>query len=310
MVTRTPIPPLAGLRAFEAVARLMSFRLAAAELSVTASAVSHQVRSLEEALSVQLFERGPHGVTVTSAGQRFLPEVQAALDRLSLAVADLHKGRPNAPLTISMLPTFAVRWMIPRVADFKRKHPEIEVRLDASMEVASFTGSDVDLAIRYGEGRWPGLHCEPLIAERLIPVCSPALMDGPRPLKTPADLSHHVLLRNDAHPEDWPLWLKAARLKGIDLDRGPSFGYSELLLRAAAEGLGVAVARQHLVEAELKAGSLVAPFDITHDVGIRYWFVCPPRALDDPRVATFRAWLLAEAGPAQPAGSGTIAAEA
>jgi len=296
MSARIPIPPLAGLKAFEAVARLRSFRRAADELSVTPSAISHQVRGLEDALQVELFERGTKGVTVTSAGQRFLPEVQAALDRLSLAVADLRERTPNAPLTISTLPTFAVRWMIPRLADLRRKHPEIEVRLDATMDIVNFADSDVDLAIRYGQGQWPGLHCEPLIAERLIPVCSPALLKGPHPLKEPADLAHHTLLRNDAYLEDWSLWLKAARVSGIDLDRGPRFGYSELVLRAASEGLGVAVGRQHLIEAELAAGSLVAPFDITHDMGIRYWLVCPPRALDDPRVATFRTWLLAEAG--------------
>ena len=232
------------------------------------------------------------------------------MDRLALAIADLHERKPNAPLTISMLPTFAVRWMIPRVADLKRKHPEIELRLDASMEAASLTGSDVDLAIRYGQGNWPGLHCEPLIAKRLIPVCSPALLEGPHPLKEPADLAHHVLLRNDAHREDWPLWLKAARLKGIDLNRGPRFGYSELLLRAASEGLGVAVARRHLVETELKVGRLVAPFDISHNVGIRYWLVCPRRTLDDPRVATFRKWLLAEAGLNQATGPDNIGADA
>jgi LysR family glycine cleavage system transcriptional activator len=200
--------------------------------------------------------------------------------------------------------------MIPRVADLKRKHPEIELRLDASMEAASFTRSDVDLAIRYGQGNWPGLHCEPLIAERLIPVCSLARLEGPHPLKEPADLAHHILLRNDAHREDWPLWLKAARLKGIDLNRGPRFGYSELLLRAASEGLGVAVARRHLVETELKVGRLVAPFDISHNVGIRYWLVCPRRTLDDPRVATFRKWLLAEAGLNQATGPDNIGADA
>ena len=297
MPPRFPIPPLAGLRAFEAVARLQSFRKAADELSVTTSAVSHQVRSLEEALDIQLFERDTRGVTVTYAGQRFLPEVQAALDRLALAVADLRQRSPNEPLTISTLPTFAVRWMIPRLADFRRKHPEIEVRLDASMELASFTGSDVDLAIRYGRGNWPDLYSEPLIAERLIPVCSPALLEGPLPLKEPADLAHHVLLQNSAHPEDWGLWLTAAKVKDVDCDHGPSFAYSELLLRAAAEGLGVAVARRHLVETDLAAGSLVAPFDITHDSGICYWLVCPPQSLNDLRVAAFRTWLLEEIGP-------------
>lgn len=297
MAARLPIPPLAGLRAFEAVARLQSFRKAAEELSVTTSAVSHQVRSLEDALDIQLFERNTRGVSVTYAGLRFLPEVQAALDRLALAVADLRQRSPGEPLTISTLPTFAVRWMIPRLADFRRKHPEIEVRLDASMELASFTGSDVDLAIRYGRGNWPDLHSEPLIAERLIPVCSPALLEGPLPLKEPADLAHHVLLQNSAHPEDWGLWLTAAKVTGVDSDQGPRFAYSELLLRAAAEGLGVAVARRHLVETELAAGSLVAPFDITHDRGICYWLVCPPQSLNDMRVAAFRAWLLDELGP-------------
>lgn len=292
MTQRLPIPSLPGLRAFEAVGRLSSFRKAAEELSVTASAVSHQVRALEESLEIRLLDRDSRGVALTAAGQTLLPEVQAALDRLALAIAGLRPRPANAPLTISMLPTFAVRWLIPRLADFRRRHPGIEVRLDASMEIASFTGSDVDLAIRYGRGLWPGLHSEPLIADRLIAVCSPALLDGAAPLETPSDLARHVLLRNDAHPEDWGLWLAAAGVTGIDVSRGPSFGYSELLLRAAAEGLGVAVARRHLVEADLASGALVAPFDITHNSGICYWLVCPPQALNDPRVAAFREWIL------------------
>lgn len=267
---------------------------------MTASAVSHQVRKLEEALEVRLLDRNPGGVSPTPAGRRFLPEVQAALDRLAFAVADLRRS-PDAPLTISLLPAFAVRWLIPRLADFRRAHPGIEVRVDASMEFVDLASSDVDVAIRYGRGDWPGLHAEPLITETLIAVCSPALLDGSAPLKDPSDLAHHVLLRNSAHPEDWELWMRAALVTGIDTDRGPSFGYSELLLRAAAEGLGVAVARRHLVQAELNAGSLVAPFDITYDTGIRYWLVCQHRALADHRVAAFREWLLGKIGAQGPA---------
>ena len=296
MAQRLPILSLHGLRAFEAVARLLSFRKAAEELSVTTSAVSHQVRSLEDALDVRLLDRNPGGVSPTQAGKRLLPEVQAALDRLALAVADLRRRSPDAPLTISLLPTFAVRWLIPRLGDFRRMHPGIEVRLDASMEIVNFAGTDVDIAIRYGRGDWPGLYSEPLIAETLIAVCSPALLNASVALKEPSDLRHHVLLQNSAHPEDWELWMTAASVTCVDLNRGPSFGYSELLLRAAAEGLGVAVARRHLVRAELNSGSLVAPFDITHDTGIRYWLVCQPQALNDPRVAAFREWLLGEIG--------------
>lgn len=296
MGQRLPIPSLPGLRAFEAVARLLSFRKAAEELSVTTSAVSHQVRKLEDALDVCLLDRNPGGVSLTPAGKRLLPEVQAALDRLALAVADLRRRAPDTPLTISLLPTFAVRWLIPRLADFRLKHPGIEVRVDACMEIVDLAGSDVDIAIRYGRGGWPGLHCEPLIAETLIAVCSPALLNASGPLKKPSDLLHQVLLHNSAHPEDWDLWMTAASVRGCDLSRGPSFGYSELLLRAAAEGLGVAVARRHLVQAELHSGSLVAPFDITHDTGICYWLVCQSQALSDRRVADFREWLLGEIG--------------
>lgn len=296
MAQRLPIPSLPGLRAFEAVARLLSFRKAAEELSVTTSAVSHQVRKLEDTLDVRLLDRNTGVVSPTGAGQRLLPEVQAALDRLALAVADLRRRSPDAPLTISLLPTFAVRWLIPRLANFRREHPGIEVRVDASMEIVNLAGSDVDIAIRYGRGDWPGLNSEPLIAETLIAVCSPALLTASTPLKEPSDLMHHVLLHNSAHPEDWDLWTTAASVTCVDLTRGPSFGYSELLLRAAAEGLGVAVARRHLVQAELSSGSLVAPFDITHDTGICYWLVYQPQALNDRRVAAFREWLLGEIG--------------
>ncbi len=293
-MARRSIPPLSGLQAFEAVARLLSFRGAADELSVTRSAVSHQVQALEDFLGTRLLDRNSRGVSLTSAGIALLPEVQTALDRLANAIANLRRQSRNAPLTISLLPTFAVRWLIPRLGEFRRQYADIEVRLDASLELVNFAGSDVDLAIRYGRGDWPGLHCERLIAESLIVVCSPALLQRSAPLHEPADLAQHVLLHNSAHPEEWAQWLAAASVTGIDVDRGPRFAYSELLLRAAAEGLGVALARRHLVEADLAAGNLVAPFDLTYDSGFSYWLVCPLHALNDRRVAQFRKWLLGE----------------
>lgn len=292
------IPHLSGLQAFEATARLLSFRRAAEELCVTKSAVSHQVQTLESHLGVRLLNRSTREVSLTEAGQDFLPEVQAALDRLADAAAQLQSRTGSAPLTITMLPTFAVRWLIPRLGDFRRRHPDIEVRLDTSLEVVDFKRSDVELAIRYGRGDWPDLHCERLIEESLIPVCSPALLEGDTPLKEPADLTRHVLLHNSSHPEDWRIWLTAAGVEGIDLERGPRFAYSELLLRAAAEGMGVALARRHLVESDLAAGSLVTPFDFAYGRGYRYWLVCPPEALTNPRATAFREWILSQAGTA------------
>lgn len=292
------IPPLPALRAFEAAARLRNFRKAAEELCVTKSAVSHQVQALEDYLGHRLLSRSTREVSLTEAGRALLPEVQEALDRLAAAVARLRPPPADGPLTISVLPTFAVRWLIPRLVDFRRRHPDIDVRLDTSLEVVEFADSDIDLAIRYGRGDWPGLHCDRLIAESLIPVCSPALLEGPEPLKEPADLARQVLLQNSAHPEDWQLWLTAAGVTGIDPHRGPHFAYSELLLRAAAEGMGIALARRHLVEDDLKAGTLVAPFDFAYARGCRYWLVCPPAALADPRVAAFRDWILGQIDPA------------
>jgi LysR family glycine cleavage system transcriptional activator len=282
------------LRAFEAVARLLSFRKAAEELCVTKSAVSHQVQALEDFLGVRLLSRGGREISLTKSGQAFLPEVQTALDRLAAAVTRLRPRASDRPLTISLLPTFAVRWLIPRLADFHRRHPEIDVRLDTSLEAVDFARTDVDVAVRYGRGDWPGLHRDRLLAESLLPVCSPSLLEGPVPLKRPQDLMRHTLLHNSSHPEEWRLWLTAAGVTGVDLDRGPSFAYSELLLRAAAEGLGVALARRHLIEADLAAGTLVAPFEFAYQRGCRYWLVCPPEALRDPRVAAFREWLLGQ----------------
>jgi LysR family glycine cleavage system transcriptional activator len=240
--------------------------------------------------------RGAGRISLTAAGETLLPEVRGALDRLAGAVADLRHRSRSEPLTISLLPTFAVRWLIPRLGDFRARHPDIEVRLDASLEAADFASSGVDVAIRYGRGDWPGLHCERLIVESLVPVCSPILVRGRSALRRPADLARHVLLHNSAHPDDWPLWLKTAAIEGIDLERGPRFAYSELLLKAAAEGLGIALARRHLIDKDLADGTLIAPFDIVCETGYSYWLVWPRKRQTDRRVASFRKWVLGQLG--------------
>ncbi len=278
------------------MARLASFRRAAEELAVTKSAVSHQIQALESYLGVRLLNRGAGRISLTAAGETLLPEVRGALDRLAGAVADLRHRSRSEPLTISLLPTFAVRWLIPRLGDFRARHPDIEVRLDASLEAADFASSGVDVAIRYGRGDWPGLHCERLIVESLVPVCSPILVRGRSALRRPADLARHVLLHNSAHPDDWPLWLKTAAIEGIDLERGPRFAYSELLLKAAAEGLGIALARRHLIDKDLADGTLIAPFDIVCETGYSYWLVWPRKRQTDRRVASFRKWVVGQLG--------------
>lgn len=290
------LPPFAGIRAFEAAARRGSFSLAAEELFVTQSAVSHQVKALEDFLGVRLLDRARSGVTLTDAGAIFVADVRHALERLAAGTARV-LARREETLTISLLPTFATRWLIPRLGGFHGRHPEIEVRLDTSIEPVDFSRSDVDLAIRYGRGQWKGLSCDALQSEDLFPVCSPDLRVGNRRLREPAELASCTLLHNQSHPGEWRIWLSAAECSHIDSEKGPRFASSDLALRAATAGLGVALGRRPLVDEELASGRLVAPFDLRLTSGSRYYLVYPPAYAARAKVAVFREWLLAEVGP-------------
>ncbi len=291
------LPPLNAVHTFEAAARHLSFHRAAEELHVTPSAVSHQVRALEEFLGVRLFNRLARQVVLTTEGQIYLPPVRAALDQIHSATERVAAAKDRGPLTMSVSPTFATGWLVPRLSRFQVAHPSIEVRLNlvrSTTEPADFSRSDVDLVIRYGNQDNPGLRSIRLIVEELLPVCSPALLDAPTPLRRPQDLRHVTLLHALPRVDQWRQWLTAAGVGGVNAERGPKFHNTPLTLEGAIAGMGVALADRRLVARELKSGRLVAPFDITLPSESAYYLIYPQEREDNPNIAAFRDWLLGE----------------
>jgi LysR family glycine cleavage system transcriptional activator len=296
MVVR--LPPLNALRAFEAAGRHLSFTRAARELNVTQAAVSHQVKALEAVLGVKLFRRHHRALSLTEAGQLYLPVLRDAFAGIAAATERLRRRDAVGVLTVSTLASFAATWLVPRLGRFRDAHPEIDVRIAASHRLVDFGREDIDLAIRYGRGEWPGLHAEPFLTEDIAPVCSPALLASGPPLRRPADLRHHVLLHDEwfGDPyEGWRRWLAAFKLDGIAWQRGPVFSDSSMVVRAAVEGQGVALGRGVLIAEDVAAGRLVRLFDASRPANTAYFIVCPPAALERAKVAAFRDWLLAEA---------------
>jgi LysR family glycine cleavage system transcriptional activator len=292
------LPSLNGLRAFEAAARLRSFTLAAAELNVTQTAISHQIRRLEEQLGIKLFIRQNRALALTRQAQDYLPSVRTAFEDLRRATARLHRAEQEERLTVSTTASLATKWLVSRVAAFQDANPGMEVRITTSTHLVDFHREEVDIAVRYGRGVWPGLRAHWLMAERLFPVCSPALLNGANPLRQPADLAHHTLLHTSLPRDEWNLWLTAAGLPhAIAARRGLSFDLGFMAIQAAVEGLGIALGRSHLVEADIAAGRLVAPFDteLPRDAG--YYVVTPEATADATKIALFRDWLIASATP-------------
>jgi len=285
------LPPLGALHAFEAAARLLSFKAAAAELHVTPGAVSQQIKLLEDRLGVALFLRRPRSIQLTEAGRLLLPPTQRAFRLLSDAVIRVRESDASKVLTVSLLPSFAAHWFVPRLGSFSARHPEIDVRISATQLLADLERDDVDLAIRYGLGHYPGLHVEHVLSEELFPVCSPALMKGGVPLKTLEDLAQHTLLHDEARQE-WPLWLTAAGAKNVDATRGPSFSLWDLALQAAIAGHGIALGRSTLTAQYVKSKQLVRPFKVSLPATLGYYFVCLPERIKEPKISAFRSWLL------------------
>ncbi|MBK3798056.1 transcriptional regulator GcvA [Azospirillum brasilense] len=288
------LPPLNALRAFESAARHLSFTKAAEELHVTQAAVSHQIKGLEEWLGMPLFRRMNRALILTETGQSYLPPVRDALDTLSHATERLFRMDGSGALTISTMPSFAAKWLVMRLGRFQARHPELEVRLHTTPQLVDFTQQDVDIGIRFGAGNWPGLRCERLMTEDIYPVCSPSLLDGPRPLCCPEDLRHHTLLHDD-YFITWGTWGEAAGIAGLDHARGPRFDDSALLLQVAAEGGGVALARGVLVADDVAAGRLVRLFDVHLPGNYAYYVAAPPHYFSRPKVKAFRDWLFEEA---------------
>ena len=290
----TALPSLNGLRAFEAAARHLSFTRAAAELSVTQTAISHQIRRLEEQLGVRLFLRQSRALLLTREAQEYLPAVRAAFEDLRAATERLRRPEKAQALTVSTMASLAAKWLLPRLAGFQEAHPGIEVRISTSSHLVDFRREEVDVAIRYGRGRWPGLTADWLMAEDIFPVCSPALLAGERPLKRPQDLVHHTLIHATLAREDWQLWLTAAGLPTALASRpGLTFDLSLMALQAAIDGLGVALGRTPFVEADIAAGRLVVPFDVKLPAEAGFYVVAPQETAQTPKIALFRDWLIA-----------------
>ncbi len=291
------LPSLNGLRAFEAAARHLSFTNAAAELNVTQTAISHQIRRLEEELGIRLFVRQNRALTLTPQAKDYLPGVRAAFNDLRLATDRLLRKDNDHVLTVSTLASLAAKWLLPRLSAFQEAHPGIDVRITTSTALVDFRNGDVDAAIRYGRGHWPGVRADWLTADELFPVCSPALLTGRRPLQSPQDLAHHTLLHSSGgYDDDWRLWLTAAGLP-TDISKQPGLTFDLILMtvQAAIDGIGVAMGRTSYVEADIAKGRLVVPFEITLPADAGFYLVSPEGRTDTPKLAAFRQWLASSA---------------
>lgn len=290
------LPSLNALRAFEAAARHGSFARAAAELHVTPAAVSQLVKQLENQLNTNLFRRGRQLVASESA-LATLPLFSDAFDQLERAVAQLRGKDGNGPLVISTPPTFAARWLVSRLDDFQGKHPGVELRLSATRRMVDFKLEDVDLAIRFGDGDYPGLHVERLMSEAIVPVAAPALATDIHGI---ADLARMPLLNDDWHTSqqifpDWETWLSSQGVTPSTPLRLRHFSDSSLTLQAAVAGLGIALTWQSLVADDLARGTLVRLLDLSTASDLAYHLVMPPERAKLAKVQAFREWLLAEA---------------
>lgn len=308
------LPPLNALRAFEAAARHLSVKKAAIELNVTPAAVSHQIRMLEDYLGVQLFHRYNRALELTDAARASLPKLREGFDCLVQAVERLRSHVSGGVLTVSVAPSFAARWLMPRLHRFIAAHPEVDVRVSARMRRVSVDGKgdvaeratveawldDSDIAILYGRGNYPSLWVKKLLDLTLTPICSPQLLQGAHALKTPADLVHHMLLHDDTgdlydNEPFWDVWLEAAGVKGVDARRGPHFSHAVLAFEAAIDAVGVVATMPVLAAEDMAAGRLIAPFDLHMPLASAYYLVCHESASTRPAVSLFRDWLQEEA---------------
>src|SRR5579863_9868559 len=288
------LPPPNTLKAFEAASRHGSFSKAAVELHVTHGAVSRQVQQLEEFLGCELFHRLPRGLQLTARGREFAFGIQGAFEQIQESVAAVRVTHDRQLVTVSTLASFAARWLVPRLHKFQKAHPELEIRLSTSPQLTNFDRDGIDLAIRYGRGRWPGVTALRLFTPVEFPVCSPMLLKGSHPLRKPADLKHAALLHDTTH-RHWQQWLELAGVEGVDARAGLVVEDMNVLIQAAIEGQGVALASAPLVQAELAAGRLVKPFQINLPVELAFYAVHPKSRAGDPTLQLILDWLREEA---------------
>lgn len=289
------LPPLNAVRAFEAAARCGNFTRASEELCVTQGAVSRHVATLEDWLGVRLFERARHGIQLTPQGQAYYATVRAGLEQIEQGTRQIQRTPDEKRLRIKLPPTFAIRWLMPRLARFHAAHPDIDVQITTSHQRADFDREDVDVSI-HSEPRAPqGAGFKRLFGETLLPVCAPGLLRSGPPLRTPDDLAQHVLLCSMNRPNDWPAWLEAAGARGVDGNGGLKFENAALAYQAAADQLGVIVALLAFVRDDLAAGRLVEPFGLRVETQGAYWLASRPGPEQPRRVRAFEDWVMAEA---------------
>ncbi len=292
--------PLRALQAFSAVVRAGSVVGASGEMSVTASAVSHLLRQLETRLGTRLFSRHGRGLVLTQDGERLASSVGPALASIDDALSGFI--RRGTELRISLLSSFAVHWLIPRLNRFQVLHPDIELFLSTSTRIVDLTSETFDCAIRLGRGKWPNVMVDELYQEELIVACSPHLL-APNRVRTPKDLLRASLLRARARPRDWGHWFKAAGIQDVSVAKGPVFETRALTIQAAIARMGIAVVDPRFIEAELAAGQLIVPYPLRVQLGDAYWLVRRPGRESMRPVSVFRQWLMAElavAGRAPP----------
>lgn len=296
------LPSLKALRTFEAVARHLSFTEAANELHVTPTAIGHQIRSLEEYCGQRLFNRSTRKVELTEVASRVLPVISHSFDQLAEASGQLMIQQSSSVLTLSVEPDFAARWLVGRLERFHQHCPGLEIRLDANMKVVNLSERSIDMAIRYGDGNYPGLKVHKLGQEEVIPVCAPSLLKGKKRIREPDDLRWHKLLHEDWVLQaqqvwpSWKMWLKAAGATRVDPVPGTHFSSASLAIQAAIAGQGVVLASAALVADDLEAGRLVRPFGDKYStlLGMGYFLVYLEGFEMDPKISAFRDWLLAE----------------
>ncbi|MCB1886557.1 MAG: transcriptional regulator GcvA [Rhodocyclaceae bacterium] len=309
----TRIPPLQALRAFEAAARTLSFKSAAEELHVTPGAISQQIKALEAQLGVPLFVRRTRAIELTDEARAMLAPLRRGLAELAAAVESVGHGAPSGRLTVFAPPSFAARWLVPRLPRFTARYPDVDLRLATSLKTidkrdareslgTAQSAPEADILIRFGRGDYPGWIAAHLFSPSYAPVCAPSLLSGPQPLREPGDLRWHPLIHDDTVPDledrpTWLQWLALAGLPDLPMQRGPRFDDAGLVVASAMAGQGVALAARPLVSAEVAAGRLAEPFALAIPSRFAYFACLPATSASRPAALAFRDWITAEARP-------------
>ena len=293
------LPPLNALRVFDSAARHLSFTKAAEELFVTQAAVSHQIKTLEEFLGLKLFRRRNRSLLLTEEGQSYYLDIKEIFSSINEATRKLLARSAKGALTVSLSPSFAIQWLVPRLSGFNQAYPGIDVRIQAVDREEDKLADDVDVAIFYGRGNWTGLRTDRLYAEYLIPVCAPSLLTGEKPLKTPSDLIYHTLL-HDTSRRDWQAYVRQLEIQNqINVQQGPIFSHSSMVIQAAVHGQGVALVNNVMARSEIESARLVRPFPDVLVSKNAFYLVCQDSQAELGKIAAFRQWILSQAANEQ-----------